>query len=392
MFKKTIDFALSISICGACLFSHTAGAQQNPASAPKPSAHTSNKPLGEADANPQEFSMRDAERRVVRALARKRTWDGPSTGPHAASGKTIVFVAADLKNGGVAGVARGVEEATKAIGWTLRIMDGRGSAQERSNTLRQALAQSPSGIVLGGFDASEQDAALKEAAKRKIPVVGWHAGREATGVAGLFYNITTKAQDVAEITALYAVTESKSKAGVVIFTDSNYSVAIAKSDAMANIIRACKTCTLLSIEDSPLSEVSKRMPELTASLLQRFGAQWTYSLAINDLYFDYMGKTLAASPVGQKVINLSGGDGSESAYNRIRSNQYQGGTVPEPLNLHGWQAVDELNRAMAGQPPSGYSTPVHLVTPQTIIFDGGPNNSFDPGNGYREAYRQIWGR
>ena len=54
---------------------------------------------------------------------------------------------------------------------------------------------------------------------------------------------------------------------------------------------------------------------------------------------------------------VSGGDGSVSAYDRVRQGQYQAATIPEPLNLHGWQAIDEMNRAFAGAPPSGYVTP-----------------------------------
>jgi ribose transport system substrate-binding protein len=40
-----------------------------------------------------------------------------------------------------------------------------------------------------------------------------------------------------------------------------------------------------------------------------------------------------------------------------------------------------MNRALAGEEPSGYVAPPHL-------FD---KNTFDPGNGYREAYKKIWG-
>ena len=36
-------------------------------------------------------------------------------------------------------------------------------------------------------------------------------------------------------------------------------------------------------------------------------------------------------------------------------------------------------------------TPVHLVTKENIEFDGGPQNVFDPDNGYRDAYKKIWG-
>ena len=67
-------------------------------------------------------------------------------------------------------------------------------------------------------------------------------------------------------------------------------------------------------------------------------------------------------------------------------------TVAEPLYVHGWQAMDELNRAFAGQPPSGFSYPVHLFVNSNIDADGGKGNIFDPDNGYRDAYRKIWGK
>jgi ribose transport system substrate-binding protein len=54
--------------------------------------------------------------------------------------------------------------------------------------------------------------------------------------------------------------------------------------------------------------------------------------------------------------------------------------------------VDELNRLLAGAPVSGYVVPVHLSTLQNIAFDSGPRHQYDPQNGYRDAYRRIWGR
>ena len=97
------------------------------------------------------------------------------------------------------------------------------------------------------------------------------------------------------------------------------------------------------------------------------------------------------SPSGQ-IVNISAGDGSLSAYQRVQGSQYQDATIPEPLHLHGWQLVDELNRAFAGQSPSGFNSPVHIVTPDNVEFDGGDKATYDPQNGYREAYKKIWGK
>ena len=59
-------------------------------------------------------------------------FDGPTSGPKAAEGKTIVVLAADMKNGGILGVTNGIEEAAKKIGWTVKVLDGAGSVQSRS--------------------------------------------------------------------------------------------------------------------------------------------------------------------------------------------------------------------------------------------------------------------
>ena len=83
---------------------------------------------------------------------------------------------------------------------------------------------------------------------------------------------------------------------------------------------------------------------------------------------------------------------AEAAYQRIRSKRFQAGTVPEPLNMQGWQVIDEMNRALNKAAWSGYSPKVHLVTAENVAKDGGPTNVFDPDNGYRNHYKKIWGK
>ena len=159
---------------------------------------------------------------------------------------------------------------------------------------------------------------------------------------------------------------------------------------MRDEIKTCPGCKVLAFEDTPLADTSTRMSQLTTSLLQRFGAKWTTSLAINDLYFDFIGPPLISAglnPAGPPV-NISAGD----AFERIRAGQYQAATVPEPLLLQGWQVIDEMNRGFAGKPASGYVAPVHLVTKQNVDLDGGRHDIYDPANGYRAAYAKIWGK
>jgi ribose transport system substrate-binding protein len=346
----------------------------------------------------QDAYVAESKAYVARISKPRPPWDGPTTGPSAQPKKMVVYVSADQNNGGALGVGRAVDEAAKVIGWSFRMIDGQGTAAGRSAALQQALDLKPDGIILGTVDAVEQAGMLKQIAAQGIKLVGWHSlGQPGPAPTHqLFANIATDPKEVAKAAGMYAVADSNGKASVVIFTDPAYAMGIAKSDAMAEVIRKCAGCSVLSVErihHGEFRQTSALMSQRTAMLLQTHGAKWNYSLADNDLYFDFMVPTLvaAAIPGSGYPRNISGGDGSETAFERIRKNHYQSGTVAEPLRLHGWQAIDELNRAFAGQKDSGYSTPVHLVTSANIQFDGGQHNEFDPENGYRDIYKKIWG-
>jgi ribose transport system substrate-binding protein len=336
-----------------------------------------------------------AKAAVAAATAHVTTWDGPTSGPKGQPGKFIVYVSADQTNGGVSGVGKAVEDAAQVLGWRFKLLDGKGTVAGQTDALSQAIALKPDGIVLGGFDAQSQKTQISKAASLGIKIVGWHASSRPGPIQDppVFTNVESDPIQTAKLAADYAIAMSDGTAGVVILTDSEYSIAVAKSTTMRKEIEQCKGCTVLAYEDTPLADVASRMPPLMTSLVQKYGSKFTYALGINDLYFDFTAPALRSLGVGPNgpPSFVSAGDGSVSAYSRIRQEQYQVATIPEPLSLQGWQCVDELNRAFAGTQPSGYVTAVHLVTRSNIAYDGGPQNIFDPDNGYRDQYKKIWG-
>ena len=225
-------------------------------------------------------------------------------------------------------------------------------------------------------------------------MVSWHSGPKigCDAPGGIFANVSTDAMQVSEVAAEWALADGGDNVGVVIFTDSTYQIAIDKADRIRETIEAGGG-TVLEYVDTPIADTSTRMGPLTTNLLQKYGAGWTHSLAINDLYFDFMGPSLASAGIPGDGAPLAGsaGDGSEAAFQRIRSAQYQAITVAEPLNLQGWQLIDELNRAVQGEDCSGYVTAPALVTQEGLAMMG-DSNQFDPDSPYREAYAAIWGK
>jgi ribose transport system substrate-binding protein len=348
-------------------------------------------------ARAEDTTMAEAKAVIAKATAPAPPWSGPTTGPKAQGHKLVIYVSADQRNGGATGVGDGAQEAAKVIGWDFRILDGQGSVAQRTSALNEAISLKPDGIILGTVDAKEQAPVIQHAVKLGIKVVGWHAAGEPGPVKDppVFTNITTDPVEVGKVAALYAVVDSNGTAGAVVIGDNLYAISTVKTDAAIAAIKGCKGCRVLAFEDTPIADAANRMPQLTTTLLTRFGKKWTYAIAVNDLWFDFASPSLQAAginPDGGYPRLISAGDGSVPAFQRIREHHYQIGTVAEPLHLHGWMCIDELNRAFAGDKPSGFVPPPHLFIAANLNRDGGPNNLYDPEDGYKDIYKKIWGK
>ncbi len=333
-----------------------------------------------------------ADAALTKALDIKAAWIGPTDGPKASAGKSVVFVAQTLTNPGVAGVAKGLQEAGKTIGWNVRVIDGQGDPSGISAAMGQAVALKPDGIVIGGFDPGSVSSQVKQANSADIPLIGWHAVADPGPSAApkLFSNVTTKVDDVAKISAQYIIAKSKGTAGVVVFTDDSIPFAAGKAKMIEQDLTECSSVQVVSKQNIPIPDAGTRTPQAFSSLVSSLGDKWTYSVAINDLYFDNAATPLRAAGKngGGAPFNVGAGDGSEAAFQRVASKSFQAATVPEPLNEQGWQIVDEFNRAFSGQDASGYVAPVHVTDTSNV----GTTTSWDPDNGYQDQYKKIWGK
>ena len=122
------------------------------------------------------WAQEDAAAFIEQVTAPSAPWSGPTSGPQAQEGKSVIYISTDQRNGGAKGVGEGAEAAAKVLGWEFRTMDGQGSISARSTAMSQAIALQPDGIILGGIDATEQAPLIEQATEAGIKVVGWHAG------------------------------------------------------------------------------------------------------------------------------------------------------------------------------------------------------------------------
>jgi ribose transport system substrate-binding protein len=319
---------------------------------------------------------------------RAYSWDGPQVGPKAQPNKKIIFIASDLKNGGVLGVKSGFMEAIRELGWEVDVKDGGGDLHELQKILKNSLQSKADGVVLGGF---QPDTNMEDSILAQHPVlVGWHAGAQPGPTKLLFTNITTDLTEVAKLAAESAQQVGGKSPGIVIISDDQFLIAKEKVRHITEALKKCKSCQVLSIENVSISRAQGQIPGLVVKLNQQFGKTWTHTIAVNDIYFDHMNFPL--KDIGRNdITNIAAGDGSRVALGRIKGGgSQQAVTVAEPLMAQGWQLADELNRAFAGKKESGFVTKPLVITKE--FLDRTSSEDIESQVSFREAYTGIWKR
>ncbi|WP_413577802.1 substrate-binding domain-containing protein [Bdellovibrio sp. HCB290] len=312
----------------------------------------------------------------------------PHNGPQARTNKKILFVASNLMNGGVKSVSESFKQASAQLNWQVEIADCGGRKNCVRATLKKALDKAPDGIVLGGFDGADVRDTLKKARNKSVKIVGWHAAAKSGPTPDMFTNITTDPYTVAQTAAAQIPNYGNKPGGVIILTDRDYSLATTKTLALKKAIEAMKNFKLIAVVDVAISSAEKDIPQLIKAWNQRYGKSWTHTLAINDLYFDYMAPSLKAVH-REDVVGISAGDGSLAAIERVsieKSSQVV--AVAEPLQTQGWQLADELNRSFAGEPPSNYITKPLVISKK--YMDGLKSDDIEEHIAFRSTYLCIW--
>ena len=343
-------------------------------------------------------AIKAAQDNLVKAAAKTPEWAGPTTGPATQKkGALMVFVPQLSANAGDLGVVNGFKEAATALGWEVKVIDGGGTTANELAALDQAIALKPAGILVSSFDPAASEPAFAKAKAAGIPVVANHTGFSAgpqKAAPSLFTNITSDPATIARIAADCAIVASNGKAGVsIVGCGTQVEICTTKEDAMVAEIKTCSGCSVLVKHDYPFQDATQQEGGIAAADYQKYGADLGYMLSINDIYFDAAIPALKALGVGPQgpPLMIAAGDGSPGAFERVRAGEYQIATVAEPLNEHGWQMADEMNRALAGEAPSDYVTYPHITTIENVDAEGGDKNVYDPSNGYRDQYKKIWG-
>ena len=197
----------------------------------------------------------------------------------------------------------------------------------------------PDGILNAGIDSKEQEPLFEQAAAAGVKVVGWHAGPKPgpdKDIPSVFTNVTTDPAEVAKSAGYEAVVNSDGQARRHPVHRLDLRHRHRQDQLSKAAVEGCKGCKVLEVADTPIGDLSNRMGQLTTSLLSKYGKKWTYSIAVNDLYYDFSAPSLQAAGVDP----ATGYAAADLVRRRLRAG----------VQAHPRQAISARHRRRAAQP------------------------------------------
>jgi ribose transport system substrate-binding protein len=334
----------------------------------------------------------DQAKAIVAERTRPQTeWKGPTSGPRASTAAvTIAWVSGDESYSTYLGWGNGVRQAAKALGWKVLTFNGQGTVSGQLAAMQQALAANPVAIITPA-DANALQKPIKEAIAHGIPVIGIHATAfpGPSPELGLYQNIASSPAEIGQSQAAYVIAMSDGHARLIHMVDDSFAIARFKARAATEPVKNCAGCKLLETANVPIGDLATRVAPTVSGLLARFGDDWWMTTCCDD-YYPYVASSLHAAGVKPERAHLVGADAPPATYDLIRKGNYEVASVPEPSTLFGYEAVDAVVHAMAGEPPAKFVQPTYIITKDNVDAEGGANHEFVPSNNFACHYLNIW--
>jgi ribose transport system substrate-binding protein len=329
----------------------------------------------------------------------------PKSGPKAATGKTVWVLSCTQAGAGCALPAAGAMEAGKAIGWNMKLVDGKYDPATYNALIRQAIAAKVDGIVLVVVDCALVQGPLKAAKAAGIKIYGLYAldcdDKYAGGgkpqfdgsiqyADGASYG-TYIQDDYAKAIADYVIAKTGGKAKVVELKMEDTAVVRHINDGFEAEMKRCTGCTVWTKVFTAQDFLGNKLQGFTTAMLTQHPDATVVMAPYDASILLGIGPAVQAAKAQGRKLMLTGGEGLPPNIKLIKSG-LQTSANGAPSRWVGWASIDGLNRVFAGEPQVDAGIG-HQTIDATHNLPTGPNG-YD-GNaksaGYDQNYKQIWG-
>lgn len=317
-------------------------------------------------------------------------WPGPEEAVAAPEKKKLTVVICGSQGITCVRVGNGVKAAGEALGYDVKIVDGRSQPQVWNQAVQAAVADKTDGIVLAAVPPALVADAMGKAKEAKIPVAA------VLSVAGPPADVGVEIDrpEVARANSAWIANDSGGKANVLVVRDDEFPETKVTSDAYkTELAKACKDCKIADEISFTLALASQRLASDTAQALQK-NPDIDYIVLPFDTVTTFVSQGVReAGKTGKvKIIGLGGDPPSIEAIKAGDMAQSFG----QQAEWMGWNAVDGLTRIFAGEevPPIDEATHSNYeVTGRYVTKDNLPEGDHWDGDfDYPSKYKELWGK
>ncbi len=321
---------------------------------------------------------------------------GPAFDASSLRGKKVWFVSFPFSINYSQQVWRGVQEAAKALGITVKSFDGKFSPADTSRGIALAVQDKADAIIVHSLPPAVVAPAINRAAKAGVKIISAEiqnpgpplpgTPKAVSAIAGHSYSIPTKTM------ASQVVADSKGKANVLFLSANDIGPGSKQGTAtfVATMKKLCPSCKVQTT-DAPLAQWSGLTTRI-ASLL-RSNPSINYVVPIFDGMAVYLVPGIRSAGATNRVKIVSG-DATPSVIENIKRHNIVIGDVGQPNVWTGWAIVDQTARVLAGKKPlQDVGVRYRLFTANNsanINTKSDPTNWYGPLD-FRSAYKKIWG-
>lgn len=303
--------------------------------------------------------------------------------------KTIAVPVVTAASGSLMAYADGFDDAAQTLGWTTKVIDGKGTPAGFSGAFATALGMNPDALASDGIPNTFVGDYVAQAKERGLPTVLFGQSQDEKTPEQFDAVVPYPSIFQAVLQAYYVVCDSRGTAKVVYSWDPGYPVFVDALAASTAILKQCSGCEVLEVHDrdtATASDPTKYAADTTA-LLQKWKGKLGYLLTPYGLNIAAAATAVQSSGQEVKLLTMVGDESSRAL---VRQGLVEA-DVATADNWLGWAAMDQLLRVMAGKQPlpeSRIGLPEMLITHDNAPAEGA---DIDWPTDYTSMYKKTWG-
>jgi len=337
-----------------------------------------------------------AEERAMISYNAPSEWTGPESAPAPEPGKRIAIVSVGQLTEGANRAARGMEAASRAMGWEPTILDGEGQPDVILAAVNSAVDGDYDGILLIFVEPDTVSEPLNRAREQGVPVVTLGQAAYTQTRTELWGHIPDVSHDwvyTGEVIADYMIWKSDGNVNAFLLNGAETTIVncgqFKGTFDRLHAPGACPSCTV-TVQNFTIARIETQTAEQAIAAAQAdpdLGWVWCY-----DFCLARVSTQMEAAGVARDIKG-AGFDCNAENIDLIRNGTVQVVCIADPRDWEAWAAVDNLNRLIQGQDPVDQSIPVRLFDTDNVdeFTEEDIANGWQGGFDYQSQYKRIWG-